>query len=191
VTASRESYAAAAERLEALATGERPVPLAGVADEILGVAGLLERQPRLRRALADPARTGAERAELLGSLLEGKVSADADVLVRTLVAGRWSSSGELLDATERLGVEALLASLNAIPVAPGDAVLVPAGVPHAIGEGVLLVDLAREIDGRPDRRRLFLDTMHPNQRGRELVADILARRLRESGLLGAEQAKGS
>jgi F-type H+-transporting ATPase subunit delta len=112
VTASRESYAAAAERLDALATGERPVPLAGIADEILGVAGLLERQPRLRRALADPARTGAERAELLGSLLEGKVSADADALVRTLVAGRWSSSGELLDATERLGVEALLASAD-------------------------------------------------------------------------------
>jgi mannose-6-phosphate isomerase len=42
--------------------------------------------------------------------------------------------------------EALLASLNAIPVAPGDAVLVPAGVPHAIGEGVLLVELQEPTD---------------------------------------------
>jgi lysophospholipase L1-like esterase len=50
-------------------------------------------------------------------------------------------------------------------------------------EKVRLVDLARAIDGRPDRRQLFFDTMHPNQRGRELVADILARYLRESGLL--------
>jgi lysophospholipase L1-like esterase len=50
-------------------------------------------------------------------------------------------------------------------------------------ENVPLVDLAAEIDGRADRRHLFLDTMHPNQRGRELIADILARRLRESGLL--------
>ena len=50
-------------------------------------------------------------------------------------------------------------------------------------EEVTLVDLAEEIDGRPDRRQLFFDTMHPNQRGRELIADILVRRLRESGLL--------
>jgi len=109
---SRESYAAAVERLESLATGDRPVPLAGVADEILAVAELLERQPRLRRALADPARTGTERAELLRSLLGGKVSEDAANLLGTLVAGRWSSSSEVLNAAERLGVEALLASAD-------------------------------------------------------------------------------
>lgn len=107
---SRESYAAAAERLETLTTGERPVPLAGVADEILAVADLLSRQPRLRRALSDPTRSGTDRAGLLGSLIDGKVSEDAETLLRTLVAGRWSSGGELLTATERLGVEALLAS---------------------------------------------------------------------------------
>jgi mannose-6-phosphate isomerase len=43
-------------------------------------------------------------------------------------------------------VEALLAGLNTIPVAPGDSVLVPAGVPHAIGEGVLLVELQEPTD---------------------------------------------
>jgi mannose-6-phosphate isomerase len=40
----------------------------------------------------------------------------------------------------------LLASLNALPVAAGDTVLVPAGVPHAIGEGVLLVELQEPTD---------------------------------------------
>jgi lysophospholipase L1-like esterase len=50
-------------------------------------------------------------------------------------------------------------------------------------ERVPLVDIAKQIDGRPDRRQIFFDTMHPNQRGRELIADILARHLRESGLL--------
>jgi lysophospholipase L1-like esterase len=53
----------------------------------------------------------------------------------------------------------------------------------ARAEGVQLVDLADEIDGRPDRRKLFLDTMHANQRGRELIADILAQHLRDSGLV--------
>ena len=52
-------------------------------------------------------------------------------------------------------------------------------------EGVELGDLANEIDGRADRRQLFLDTMHANQRGRELIADILARQLRESGLVSS------
>jgi len=51
----------------------------------------------------------------------------------------------------------------------------------AASEGVMLVDLAGEIDRRLDRRRLFLDTMHPNQRGRELIADILAHHLRRNG----------
>jgi lysophospholipase L1-like esterase len=55
----------------------------------------------------------------------------------------------------------------------------------ATTERVLLVDLAKELDGRADRRQLFFDTMHPSQRGRELIADILARRLRESGMLAS------
>jgi mannose-6-phosphate isomerase len=51
--------------------------------------------------------------------------------------------GELVAAQR---VEALLASLNAVPVAVGDAVLVPAGLPHAIGQGVLLVELQEPTD---------------------------------------------
>jgi F-type H+-transporting ATPase subunit delta len=105
---SRQTYTAALERLDGLATGGRP--LADIADEILAVAALLERQPRLRRALTDPSRTAQDRAELLGSVVDGKVSADAGTLLRTLVAGRWSSSVELLNGAERLGVEGLLAS---------------------------------------------------------------------------------
>jgi len=39
-----------------------------------------------------------------------------------------------------------LAATNRLPVAPGDAVLVPAGVPHAIGEGVFIVELQEPTD---------------------------------------------
>jgi mannose-6-phosphate isomerase len=52
----------------------------------------------------------------------------------------------LAELVEEQRVAALLAALNAIRVAPGDAVLVPAGVPHAIGEGVLLVELQEPTD---------------------------------------------
>lgn len=41
---------------------------------------------------------------------------------------------------------ALLDSLNPVAVRPGDAIFVPAGVPHAIGEGVLIVELQEPSD---------------------------------------------
>jgi mannose-6-phosphate isomerase len=41
---------------------------------------------------------------------------------------------------------ALLGAMHALTVEPGDAVLVPAGVPHAIGEGVFLVELQEPTD---------------------------------------------
>ncbi len=42
--------------------------------------------------------------------------------------------------------DGMLAAMHAVPVEPGDAVLVPAGLPHAIGEGVLLVELQEPTD---------------------------------------------
>jgi F-type H+-transporting ATPase subunit delta len=107
---SREAFAAASEKLTADTAKVTAAQLATVADEILSVAGLLRAQPRLRRALTDPARPGPDRADLLRSLLAGKLSEITVDALATLVAGRFSSPSELLDAVERLGVEALLDS---------------------------------------------------------------------------------
>jgi len=41
---------------------------------------------------------------------------------------------------------AILDAMHGIPVAVGDAVLVPAGLPHAVGEGVFLVELQEPTD---------------------------------------------
>ncbi|HLL67252.1 MAG TPA: F0F1 ATP synthase subunit delta [Micromonosporaceae bacterium] len=109
---SRESYATAVEALNAYAAataGDAP-RLAGTGDQILMVAGLLRREPRLRRALADIARPAEDRAALLQGLLSGQVGAEALRLLTVLVRGRWSHAGDLLDAVERLGVESLLAA---------------------------------------------------------------------------------
>jgi F-type H+-transporting ATPase subunit delta len=104
--ASRESYTAALQRLNQLEAPDE------VAEELFAVSRLLVREPRLRRAMADPARADADRAELVRSVLSGKVSDEALSLVETLVRGRWSSAGDLLDATERLGVQAVLAGAD-------------------------------------------------------------------------------
>jgi F-type H+-transporting ATPase subunit delta len=107
---SQQAYAEALERLTADTTSASVAQLATVADEILSVAALLRAQPRLRRALTDPSRAGSERAELLRSLISGKLSEVTVNTLATLVAGRFSNPSELLDVTERLGAEALLAS---------------------------------------------------------------------------------
>jgi len=107
--ASRESYATAAQALSAYADGADASALATAADHILTVATALSGEPRLRRALVDPSRTGEDRGDLLANVLAGKVGDDAIGLLKALVAGRWSSPSELLTATEQLGVDALLA----------------------------------------------------------------------------------
>ncbi|MDG4795880.1 F0F1 ATP synthase subunit delta [Micromonospora sp. WMMD1082] len=110
--ASRESYATALARLEEYVGSAEPSAVATTGGELLAVADLLRREVRLRRALSDPARDGADRTGLLTSVLSGKVGADALDLLGTLVAGRWSAPSELLDGAERLGVQALLASAD-------------------------------------------------------------------------------
>ena len=108
--ASRESYADASDKLTAFGAKATAAQLATVADEILSVAALLRAQPRLRRALTDPARSGADRADLLRSLLAGKLTQATVDTLATLVSGRFARATELLDAVERLGVETLLSS---------------------------------------------------------------------------------
>src|SRR5690606_23867277 len=87
-----------------------PEQLRTVAEELLAVAGLLTREVPLRRALSDPARSGEDRVRLLRQVLGDRVGADALALLDALVAARWSVPSELLDATEQLGGQALLAS---------------------------------------------------------------------------------
>ena len=104
----RESLAEATEKFEAETADATAEQRTTVADEILSVAALLTAQPRLRRALTDPSRAGSARAELVRSLLTGKVSKATVDIIATLAAGRWARPSELLDATEKLGVDAVL-----------------------------------------------------------------------------------
>jgi F-type H+-transporting ATPase subunit delta len=109
-TVSQVAYADASDKLAAGTTTASAAQLATVADEILSVAALLRAQPRLRRALTDPSRSGPDRVELLRSLLAGKLSEVTVDTLSTMISGRFARPSELLDATERLGVDALLNS---------------------------------------------------------------------------------
>jgi len=110
--ASREAYAAAADVLTNISSERDPQALATAGDELLAVARLLAREPGLRRALSDPSRAGRDRVELLDSIVGRAVTDDTREVLRAVAGGRWSSSGDLLDAVELLGVDALIASAD-------------------------------------------------------------------------------
>jgi mannose-6-phosphate isomerase len=55
-------------------------------------------------------------------------------------------AAELAGWAGRQDIEAMLAVTNRVPVAAGDTVLCPAGTPHAIGAGILLVELQEPTD---------------------------------------------
>ncbi|WP_250027440.1 F0F1 ATP synthase subunit delta [Paractinoplanes maris] len=107
---SQQAQAEASEKFAAGTSTASAAQVATAADEILSVAGLLRAQPRLRRALTDPSRSGADRGGLVRSLLSGKVSPVVLDTLATLVAGRFSRPSQVLDSVERLGADALLDS---------------------------------------------------------------------------------
>ena len=82
----------------------------------------------------------------------GKTEAWFVVATRSEAADLWVGLREEVDAaTYRAWIEeqdsdALLGSLNRISVSAGDVVYVPAGVPHAIGAGVLIAELQEPTD---------------------------------------------
>jgi F-type H+-transporting ATPase subunit delta len=82
--------------------------LTGLAGELFEVVDLLNDQPQLRRRLADPTADPERRAELIGTLLEGKVSASALTIVRDAATLRWSSAWDLVDALEITADDILL-----------------------------------------------------------------------------------
>ncbi|MDA8296374.1 MAG: class I mannose-6-phosphate isomerase [Actinomycetota bacterium] len=74
-------------------------------------------------------------------VLEAEPGAEVYLTFRREVA-----RDELGDWVSRQDVDRMLEALHPIAVQPGSAVLVPAGVPHAIGAGILLVELQEPTD---------------------------------------------
>jgi mannose-6-phosphate isomerase len=73
------------------------------------------------------------------------VEAKPDAVVH-LGFARDVPAGELAGWVADQRTDEMLAATNPVPVRAGDAVLCPAGVPHAIGEGVFLVEVQEPTD---------------------------------------------
>ncbi|GGS19873.1 ATP synthase subunit delta [Streptomyces humidus] len=99
--ASREAFAAARERLDAL-TDSTSVDAARLAEELASVTALLHGEISLRRVLTDPAQSADRKAELVQRLLGSQISGPTADLVAGTVRSRWSQSRDLVDALEEL-----------------------------------------------------------------------------------------
>ncbi len=108
------SRAAATAAREAFhATLESGVDRGSLAEDLFGIVKALDDNATLRRALADPSRDGAAKADLVGRLFDGKVGPAAVDLLKALVAQRWSHERDLSDTAEHLAVETVVASAEA------------------------------------------------------------------------------
>lgn len=169
--ASRESFAAARTELDGMTDGPA---LATAADEILAVGAVLAREPRLRRALSDPARTGEERSALLLGLVGDQIGPAAKQLLGTLAGGRWSSPSELRDGVDRLGVETLIVSADRA----GD-----------LGEVEdELFRFGQITAGSPELAASIGDSTAPVSRRDELIEQLLAGKAKPATVVLAKQA---
>lgn len=108
-SAFRRSYREVHQALEQVLGHEAGADAGRLAEEVWQVARLVDANPTLRRGLADPSREGADKAALAEQLLTGKVGLGAVYLTKAVAFQRWSDPGLLVDALEKIGVEAVLA----------------------------------------------------------------------------------
>jgi len=106
--ASRVAFAEARDRLTAAVSD--PDVAATVGEELFAVVSLLDREPAVRRALADSTAAPAARTGLVRDLFGRRVSpATLDVLTG-LASAHWSVPRDIADAAEELAVLATAAS---------------------------------------------------------------------------------
>ncbi|NYG06033.1 F-type H+-transporting ATPase subunit delta [Phycicoccus badiiscoriae] len=104
---SRAAAIAGSKALDAVLAGGADPRVLG--DQLLAVVGVIDGSATLRRALGDPSREGSEKQALAERLLDGKVSAETIVVVKTLVGQRWATERDLSDTLEELAVTSILA----------------------------------------------------------------------------------
>ncbi len=162
---SREAMRAALQRFEEQ-IGSLPAGAGSgeVSEGLYAVAGLLDREPSLRRALTDPASSPDSRRGLVDGLLGRQLSALPLRVLSDLVASSWHSPADLREAVETLAAQAALVA--------------------AEGDGVLddvedeLFRFARLLEREPQLRAALTDPGLPDERKSALLRSLLGDRAR-------------
>jgi F-type H+-transporting ATPase subunit delta len=115
--ASKTSLAAVKQRLDEVLDSD--ADRAEVGDQLFAFADLLDREFRLRRALADPGSDEDARRNLARRVLGDQLSDASLELASDLVGARWSRPLDLLVATDELASQALFSSAESGSGGPG------------------------------------------------------------------------
>lgn len=107
-SASRRALESVVDKFDTLAKGLDNDALSTLADELVSVAKLLDREVVVTRYLTVPAEDAGPRVRLLERLISGKVGGAALDVLRAAVSERWSASSDLVDAIEHVSRQALL-----------------------------------------------------------------------------------
>jgi F-type H+-transporting ATPase subunit delta len=170
--ASRGSLVEAREQLSAALA--RPSVAGVLGEELFAVAGLLDREPGLRRALTDATSPVEARSGLTRELLGDRLSQPAVDLVASMTGTRWTAPRDLADAVEELAVLATAAA--------------------AEGEGQLddledeLFRFGRIVSAETDLRSALSDPQLPADRKRGLLDALLEGRTTPTALRLITQA---
>jgi F-type H+-transporting ATPase subunit delta len=155
---SRASFADLSDRLTAEQITSATVATR-LAQELFAVVGLLDGEPGLRRALADPAKPAAEKRAVVEDLLRGKVTRRAESLVAAAAEAHWASTGDLVDAIEQIAVEAMVLAAEA------------EGGLDDLEDG--LFRFGRVVAANPDLRATLADPSLPADGKRQLLRTLL------------------
>lgn len=132
--ASAGAVAALTDQLKANGASE------DLAGELYSVAGLLRSDPALRRFLADPTVGIEAKTGLVAQVFDGKVSAGTAAVLKGIAEKRWTGSGDIANAAERLSEIAVVLS---------------AGDHRALCDELFAI--GRAVDGNPELRDALSD----------------------------------
>ncbi|MET3960734.1 F-type H+-transporting ATPase subunit delta [Marmoricola sp. OAE513] len=107
--ASAEAQAGLREKLDAAAGAD----LSALGEDLIGAASVLRAEPGLRRLVTDQAVDASAKGGLVRQVFDGKISAGGLDLVVDAVGRRWTTTRDLADTLETLGVVAVVKSAGA------------------------------------------------------------------------------
>jgi F-type H+-transporting ATPase subunit delta len=145
-----------------------------VADDLFGVAAVLDREPGLRRVLTDISVDPPAREQLVRRVFEGRLDPVSVDLVAKGATMRWAATRDLADACERLGVVSLVRGAER------------SGEADALQDD--LFGIGRLVKENPELRDALADPARSVADKRALVSGLLEGKATPGALRLAEQA---
>lgn len=157
--ASQQALEASTGELLTAAANMDELSLSALAEDLAAFAGVLARQPHLRRLLTETTIAGQAKAQMTTRLLSGKVGEKALRIITGTLAHRWSGGADLVEGLRRLSRTALFLQAER------------AGELDDVEDE--LFRFGRIVDAAPDLAVILDDPATPAQARSELVTQLL------------------